>query len=180
MQCDACRCLLKAIRDGRRASFDSLVVEVPLNVSSQLVGRLGASLAIFLQSFHHDPVEFAAQDVPQCPWIAASALRNCRLRRGVERIEQRAGAARFVFADHPPHLGTEVCDHLLLLAIDPAGKDPRCAEFLFKSVQAKGVSIALKQSRSVNLNCVRLDHPTSRNRFPSAHRCLGRNDTDAS
>ena len=48
--------------DGRwRARFDGIAGEVPLELAHESAGRFIAALALFLQAFHHHPVEVAAQ-----------------------------------------------------------------------------------------------------------------------
>ena len=52
---------LKSIGRARRTGDDRFVVQVPLEVRGQTVGRLVAARAVLLQALHHDPVEIAVE-----------------------------------------------------------------------------------------------------------------------
>ena len=57
----AAKGFLKSVSDRRRTCDHGFVVQMPLDVHRQSVGRLVTPRAIFLQALHHDPVEIAAQ-----------------------------------------------------------------------------------------------------------------------
>ena len=53
--------LLETVEVARRTGEDRFIAQVTLNVHRQAVGRFVAARAVFLQGFHHDPVEVPSQ-----------------------------------------------------------------------------------------------------------------------
>ena len=56
---------LDPVKRARRTRDHRLVIEVPLNVGGQTVGRFVSARAILFQTLHHDPVQVAAHQVNQ-------------------------------------------------------------------------------------------------------------------
>ena len=87
---------LKLIESAGRTGGDRLVVEMPLDVHRQAVGRFVTARAVFLQALHHDPVEVAAQQaerawalrVPRRLAVVVSSS-PCSV---LSRVEGRAGS----------------------------------------------------------------------------------------
>ena len=52
---------LEPINSGRRTCNYRLVVEMPLEIQGQPVGRFVTARAVFLQTLHHDPIEIALE-----------------------------------------------------------------------------------------------------------------------
>ena len=57
--------LLQPIGGARRPGNDRFVVEMPLEVGRQAVGRLVTSAAILFQALHHNPVQVAPEQMDQ-------------------------------------------------------------------------------------------------------------------
>src|SRR5262245_54108797 len=56
---------LEAVEPARGTRYNWLALQVTLNVRRQSVRRLVTARAVFLQRFHHDPIQVAAQQVNQ-------------------------------------------------------------------------------------------------------------------
>ena len=95
---------LEAVHGSWGASEDRFVGKITLNVGGQGAGRFVAAGAVFFEGFHHDPIEFAAEDLAEPPLIETAVLRDRRDGLSAERAEAAAGTQRLVFADDPPHL----------------------------------------------------------------------------
>ena len=93
--------LLKLIKIARRPGHHWFVVQMPLNIRREAVGRLVAARAVFFQRFHDDPVQVAAHQMNQFRRLRLAPLRRHRQFPGEHRAQPRRRPRRFVFADRP-------------------------------------------------------------------------------
>ena len=66
--------LLELVGRARRPGKDRLVIQVPLEIGGQPVGRLVTAGAVLLQALHHNPVQVALELVDQLGGIGGAAF----------------------------------------------------------------------------------------------------------
>ena len=95
--------LLQPVSSARRPGDDGFVVQVPLEVRRQAVGRLVAAGAVLLQALHHDPVQVAPDQFHQMHAFGAVLFGGGGEGFPLQRAQARARPRRLLFADRPAH-----------------------------------------------------------------------------
>src|SRR5258708_7607657 len=95
--------LSESIKGRRRASQDGFVVQIAMHVRSQRRCRFVAVIAILLQGFHDDPIEFTMYHSGEASMLDTSVHRDDYrfLRR---MIQPAARSGRIDFANDPQGL----------------------------------------------------------------------------
>ena len=68
---------LEAVHGGWGAGEDGFVGKVTLDVGGEGGGGFVAARAVFFEGFHHNPIEFTAEDLAEPPLIETAVLRSC-------------------------------------------------------------------------------------------------------
>ncbi len=83
-----------------------------LNIHHQTVGGLVATLSVFLQRLHHDPVQIPAHGFPQLLYRGTAMLGDL-LQLAPQRRQLRRGFDRVLLTDNPLHLGVPLAPQVL-------------------------------------------------------------------
>ena len=93
----------KAISGGWGIRQNRLVIQIPLHVSRHCIGRCVTAIAILIEGFHYDPVEFTSKLLAEFTRVRLAAIRNRGQYFCFECADSRTRARRIHFADHSPH-----------------------------------------------------------------------------
>ena len=96
--------LAQTIDPAGSVRFDRFIVQMPLDVQGEVVGRLVPPRAVFFQRLHHDPVQVTTDQVNQVEGFGPAMPGRGRLLLGFQRAQPRRGRGRFLFADDAPNL----------------------------------------------------------------------------
>ena len=94
---------LDPIRSGGRPRDHRLLIQVPLEVHRQPVGRVVASRPVFFQALHHDPIEVALEQMDQFRRVGRTAPGGRRQFFTLQCRQTRARSHRLPLADRLAH-----------------------------------------------------------------------------
>ncbi len=95
--------LAETVAGRGRTGQDRLVAQVPLDVGRKAVGRFVAPRAVLFQGLHHDPVQIAAEQLPELLHLGLAMVGDCAC-RVAQRAHPRARLGRLLLADDPQQL----------------------------------------------------------------------------
>ena len=96
--------LLESVNRARRPGHHRFVVEMPLEVGGQTIGRLVTPRPVLLQAFHHNPIQVVGEYPAQNQFAGPTVPRHQAPLLSQERAQARGRPFRFLLQDDPLHL----------------------------------------------------------------------------